>query len=195
VTVTRVPLRVLPIPDHAVPAVIPPEDEGPPPDDRQLAIRWDRVAHGVPRIGLQATATYRRAMAWSRRGPWSDEDDPDEEPQPLVRPTELAELETWVIRLVPALLEAATGCRPTPQLMRWVSPPVYEALVRRHNRAVRRGRVARRPLRVLKVVLSEPTPAIVEASVVLSDGTRARAAALRFIPVDNRWVADALTVG
>ncbi len=190
------PLRILPIPEHAVPAV--PIDEGDPgaPDERQLTIRLDLVPPSgtVRRSRRQPIAPGASAV---RSRPADRRLDEDEETGqgPLERPTGLVELQHWVTKLVPAMLEAAAGTRPAPQLMRWVSAPVYEALVRRHTRAVRRGSAVRRPLRVVRVVLREPAVAIVEASVVFTDGQRVRAAALRFIPVDHRWVVDAFEVG
>lgn len=185
------PLRVLPIPDHAVPALpVDEEDDNRHPDERQLAIPLEMF----PAAGAQRLQRSRLPAA---RGGYL-EDDPDlddERSRPLERPTGLLELQHWTAKLVPAMLEAAAGSRPTPQLMRWVSPSVYDALVRRHTRAARRGHAVRRPLRIVRVILQEPTPAIVEATVVFADGPRVRAAALRFMPVNRRWVAEAFEVG
>ena len=49
--------------------------------------------------------------------------------------------------------------------------------------------------RVLRVHLCEPADDIVEASVVLVDGGRVRALALRLAGRDHRWVVQALQVG
>lgn len=190
------PLRILPIPEHAVPAVPVDAAEAAGLDERQLAMGLDllspgpgtrahRIASGAPRA--RHRALLRRAVVVP--------DDDGLNPGPPERPTDLEQLRHWVAKLVPALLEAAAGTRPAPQLMRWVSPAVYDGLLRRHARAVRRGSAVRRPLRVVRVVLREPVPTVVEASVVFADGPRVRAAALRFVPVDRRWVADAFEVG
>lgn len=184
------PLRILPIPDHAVPAV--PVDDNEPIrlDERQLAIRLELFSpSGASRPRRPRPSSLGTARLRGR----TDRD--DGRSAPLERPTGLPELQHWIAKLVPALLEAAAGTRPAPQLMRWVSPAVYEALLRRHTRALRRGRAVRRPIRILRVVLQEPSPAIVEASVVFLDGTQVRAAALRFAPTDRRWVAEAFEVG
>ncbi len=195
------PLRVLPIPDHTVPSVPVEQPDSGVHDARQLAIRLEPATSSASGPGRVRRPTRMLVTAPSRslsEFRFRDVDDDDEFdpcPKPLERPTELPELHRWVTKLVPALLEAAAGTRPVPQLMRWVSPPVYEALLRRHGIAVRRGAGVRRPTRVLRVVLREPRHAVVEASVVFTDGLRVRAAALRFVPVDGRWVADAFEVG
>lgn len=182
------PLRILPIPDHAVPALPADQEEPTRLDERQLAMRLELLTPaGAPRTRRSRGSSFPRAHPHDDPGP--------EGGRQLERPTGLPELQRWIAKLVPALLEVAAGTRPAPQLMRWVSPAVYEALLRRHTRALRRGRAVRRPIRIVRVILQEPVPAIVEASVVFVDGSHVRAAALRFAPTDRRWVAEAFEVG
>ena len=89
------------------------------------------------------------------------------------------------------------GVRPPSQVMRWTSPEVYAVVARRGSRAGRRrtSTGAAHRTRVLRVHLCEPADDIVEASVVLVDGGRVRALALRLAGRDHRWVVQALQVG
>lgn len=93
--------------------------------------------------------------------------------------------------IVLAAVEALNGARPLAQLARWVSPQVLEALsaaaaaptpVRKHATV--------RPPHVYRV-----SPTVVEASVVVHDGERVRAAALRLEIHRGHWRATALQIG
>ena len=116
----------------------------------------------------------------------------DEDPVPAVLPDPRG----WAGRLALATVEVLAGTRPLPQLRRWTSDDVYAQLRRRSAR----GRVAdacpdrargpggaHRPTRVRAVHVCQPSVDVAEVSVVVDDGRRARALALRLEGADGRW--------
>lgn len=94
--------------------------------------------------------------------------------------------------VVMAAIEALTSSRPLVQLARWVSPDVYEALARaaRPGPAVGRRGVVLRRVRVCRI-----SPTVAEGSVVVHDGARVRAAAVRFEVHRGSWRATVLQIG
>lgn len=95
--------------------------------------------------------------------------------------------------VVLAAVEALRSARPLTQLARWVSPEVFESLARaaappahaeRHQRAVVRG------LRVCRI-----SRTVAEGSVVIHDGPRVRAAALRMEAHRGSWRVTVLHIG
>lgn len=104
----------------------------------------------------------------------------------------------WAARISVGLYEAAIGARPTTQVMRWLSPEVFDSVVRRSSRGVRRGPATRRPVRLRRVRIcrsGNDTAGIVEVSVVLDDHRRVRAMAMRLEGLDGRWLVTALEIG
>ena len=102
-----------------------------------------------------------------------------------------------VAGVVQAVVEVLSGARPAAQLLRWLSADVYAGVQRRAALAARmRGRrpLARRAT-VRRVVLSSPRDGVAEAAVVVQDGQRVRAVALRLEGLDGRWRVTALEVG
>ena len=99
--------------------------------------------------------------------------------------------------VVQAVVEVLSGARPAAQLLRWLSADVYAGVQRRAALATRvRGR--RTPARraaVRRVVLSTPRDGVAEAAVVVQDGQRVRAVAVRLEGLDGRWRVTALEVG
>jgi len=92
-----------------------------------------------------------------------------------------------------AALEAIAGVRPVAQLARWVSPAVLEAVA---DRATPPGRAApARRASVRRTRLVRLGPGVAEASVVLHDGTRFRAAAVRLEVHRERWRVTVLQIG
>lgn len=94
--------------------------------------------------------------------------------------------------VVVAAVEALRSTRPLVQLARWVSPAVYEALARAARPApadAPRG-VAVRGLRVCRIA-----PTVAEATAVVHDGERVRAAAVRFEVHRGSWRATVLQIG
>jgi hypothetical protein len=98
--------------------------------------------------------------------------------------------------MVQAAVEALRGARPLAQLARWVSPEIYDQLDARakltqrvrgadgaHRAAIRRIRLCR---------LGESTA---EATVVVDDGPRVRAVAVRLEGRRGQWRATALEIG
>ena len=52
-----------------------------------------------------------------------------------------------------------------------------------------------RRTQVTRVLVGHPRPDVTEASVVLVDGSRVRALAIRLVGRDGRWVVEALQIG
>jgi hypothetical protein len=99
--------------------------------------------------------------------------------------------------LVLAAVEALAGTRPVAQLARWVTPEVYEALSTRAALTVRvlgAGAASRRP-EVRRVRVCRLGEHVAEAGVVLDDGRRVRAVAVRLESWRGAWRAVALEIG
>ncbi|WP_240644119.1 Rv3235 family protein [Antribacter gilvus] len=116
---------------------------------------------------------------------------PDEAP-PLPDPTQL------VCRVVRAAVEVLRGDRPAAQLARWVTPQVYDQLLER-------GRLMRKVLppgsaghpatvRRVRLELVEGGTAA-EATVILQDAGRVRAAAVRLEAHRGAWRVACLEIG
>uniref|UniRef100_UPI001470052C Rv3235 family protein n=1 Tax=Kribbia dieselivorans TaxID=331526 RepID=UPI001470052C len=109
----------------------------------------------------------------------------------------------WAIHMARAVTEVMQGQRAPTQLLRWTSSEVYAVVARRSGVAARRAAAerargvdrARRPVRIRRVVTCLPTPEVIEAAVIVEDGPRVRAMALRFAGLDGRWVLTALQTG
>lgn len=113
--------------------------------------------------------------------------------------TDLPDPAEWAARMAHALLEVMTGARPAPQVVRWTTPEVYAVVARRGALVARRaaeGRPARRHrIAVRRVRVCEPVDGVAEAAVVVQDGPRVRAVALRLVGQDGKWRVSALQVG
>ncbi len=133
-------------------------------------------------------------VALTRCRPVGADGDPPVAPADQVRlpdPTKLC------CAMVQAAVEALRGNRPLAQLARWVSPEIYDQLVARsavtqrvlgrtedpHHAAIRRIRLCR---------LGENAA---EATVVVEDGPRVRAVAVRLEGHRGQWRATALEIG
>ncbi|WP_324652622.1 Rv3235 family protein [Georgenia sp. H159] len=149
-----------------------------------------RPAAPAPARGPDATRTWDR-VRFSAETP-AEAVDPS--------PSDLAGLPPvapWAATLARAAVEVLTGSRPTAQLARWLSAELYESLARRAGLAVR---VLGRPdpalcARVRRVRCCEVRPGVHEAAVVVHDGVRIRAAAVRVECHRGRWRATALEIG
>lgn len=108
---------------------------------------------------------------------------------------ELPEPRAWAAGMAATMLQVATGSRPPTQVIRHTAHDVYDSLVRRHGIAVRRGTGSRRPIRPRRVLVCHPCDGSVEATVIVDDGHRTRALALRLDGCDGRWVVSALRIG
>jgi hypothetical protein len=115
----------------------------------------------------------------------------------LVRSVPLDEPGAWAAALVRTAVEALNGCRPVAQLSRWMTGELYDSLARRAGLAVR---IKGRPSLVRHAVVRSArvcqiTPLVAEAAVVVHDGFRVRAAAVRIEAHRGRWRATALEIG
>ncbi|HEY0119940.1 MAG TPA: Rv3235 family protein [Cellulomonas sp.] len=137
-----------------------------------------------------------RALRRRRTGPCTPggtagADDRPTTADPSVDPT------SFCGSLALAAVEALSGIRPLAQLARWVSPTVYERTARRAAITAPRGEPsppARRPT-VRRIRVFRLGPGAVEASVVIADGDRVRAVAVRIEPHRGAWRAEDLIIG
>lgn len=109
----------------------------------------------------------------------------------LPRPVDLGSLpdpRTWAALLAQAVVEVLGGRRPVGQVVRWVDPEILERL--RASAPARGG--TGRPVLVRRVRVSTQLDGTVEAAVVVDDGTRCRALALRLEALSRRWLCTAL---
>ncbi|HIZ36276.1 MAG TPA: hypothetical protein H9815_10900 [Candidatus Ruania gallistercoris] len=109
---------------------------------------------------------------------------------------ELPDPQTWAGTVVRACVEALHGTRATAQLHRWLDPEVFTALHRRATLAarIRRGPPRGRAVRIRRVRPCRVAPGIWEAAVVLVDGRRVRAAAVRIEEHRGHWRATAVQI-
>ena len=109
-------------------------------------------------------------------------------PEPLPDPTRLCG------SLVLAAVQALTGGRPLIQLTRWVTSEVFDALAARVATPVTAPGPARSAV-VRRTLLARIGPTVAEATVVVHDGERVRAAALRMEVHRDHWRATVLQIG
>ncbi|MCV2394138.1 Rv3235 family protein [Actinotalea sp. M2MS4P-6] len=94
--------------------------------------------------------------------------------------------------VVLAAVEALSGSRPLVQLTRWVTPQVYEQL---SARAPLQPPRHRRRATVRSTRVARLSPRVAEATVVLHDGERVRAAAARLEVHRRAWRVTVLQIG
>jgi hypothetical protein len=94
----------------------------------------------------------------------------------------------WAALLAQAVVEVLAGRRPVGQVVRWVDPEIVERL---RASALVHGQTGR-PVLVRRVRVSTQMDGTVEAAVVVDDGTRCRALALRLEALSRRWRCTAL---
>lgn len=147
--------------------------------------------HRMRKVQIGGTEPHiaRAAEVLSRIGA-----DPDPAPAAeLPDPTSLA------CRVAGAALEVLRGERPAAQLARWTSAQVYDQLVTRERvmNGSRTGvrRSAARRVGIRRVRLVRLGAASAEATVVLHDGNRVRAAALRLEGRRGAWRVTCLELG
>ncbi|KGN36991.1 hypothetical protein N803_16375 [Knoellia subterranea KCTC 19937] len=105
----------------------------------------------------------------------------------------------WVSQMAQAIVEVMSGLRPAAQVVRWTTPQVYAVIARRGAIAARR-RAARTPAAAQRAVVRsvhvcEPADGVAECSLVVSEGERVRAMAVRLTGQDRRWRVEALQIG
>ncbi len=123
---------------------------------------------------------------------WADEDYHPADPLPPEMRLPRAAIGQIVVHAIEILL----GHRPPSHLRNWLSPQVFDSLVRRTGLAIRiKGRAPRgKTPRVLHTQVCQPRDRAIEAAVVVHDGQRVRAAALRAEFIRRRWRVVALEI-
>ncbi|WP_167145273.1 Rv3235 family protein [Actinomyces sp. ZJ308] len=98
--------------------------------------------------------------------------------------------------VVAAASEVLAGLRPVDHLARWTSPSLFEALARRAGLASRILGHEPRPRRPrIRSVRTELTMSgACEATVLLEEGNRVRAAAARLEMLRERWILTGLEI-
>lgn len=170
------PVHVLPAPRHTPPGIpLPTHEEG----------RAERAATVTPYVQDALAVDFAAA-----------DDEQIFGPQPT-HARDLPDPQEWAAHIAQAIVEVMHGIRPPSQVMRWTTPEVYAVVARRGSRAARRAGSAgpRQRTRVTRTRICEPASDVAEAAVVLIDGTRVRALALRLIGRDGRWIVEALQIG
>ena len=162
-------------------------------------------AVGVPRLllppapeppGVPLTAALEGSLAARCRSVLS----PLTEQQWCVAPTsppppaaELPDPKQVCGAVVLAAVEALRSARPLAQLTRWVTSEVFEALARAATPATPNGNRARAVVRGVRICRIGPD--VAEGSVVIHDGPRVRAAAVRLEAHRGAWRVTALQIG
>ena len=112
------------------------------------------------------------------------------------RPETGADASRTAAIVVAAASEVLAGQRPVDHLARWTSPSLFDALARRAGLASRilgRRPTPRRPR--VRFVRTEPTVSgACEATVLLEEGNRVRAAAARLEMLRDRWILTGLEI-
>ncbi|MGC5167073.1 Rv3235 family protein [Luteimicrobium sp. DT211] len=118
-------------------------------------------------------------------------------PAPAGEQSELPDPTRLCCAVVRGAVEVARGDRPVAQLARWVSPEVLEALSTRAAlvRGLPRPPRVPRPALVRRARVVRLSPTSAEASVVVEDVDRVRAAALRVEAHRGQWRVVALEIG
>lgn len=167
------PLRVTPVPCTRPPAL---SDSEPPP-------RRDQLDTSPGYIQDALAVDFSVASDEQAFGP-----------QQTAR-ADLPDPQQWAAHLAQALVEVMSGSRPAPQVLRHTTTDVYAVVSRRGAVSARRGQPATRRARVTRVLVCEPADGVAEAAVVVLDGNRVRALAMRLVGLDGRWRVEALQVG
>lgn len=140
---------------------------------------------GTPYPELQNATAALEALS-GRPAPEPDPDLPDPTAQ--------------VCRVVRAAVEVLRGERPAAQLARWVTPQVYDQLLERGRlmreaRQVRPPRPRAHPAAVRRVRMVRLGATSAEATVILHDEGRVRAAAVRLEARRGVWRVAVLEIG
>ena len=178
-TTTLPPIRILPIPEHRPPYLDP-------------DIPWNEFEIEAQRAALYVQDAL--AFEFMPRRSDAEYDTPA---------TDLPDPEPWLRASCQAVLEVMAGLRPPAQVVRSCSPDVYLAVARRYASARRRAAAQptqpgvdriRRP-NVVRIRVTRPDPAVVEAVVLLNVGPRVRAMAIRADAASTGWRITALELG
>lgn len=115
---------------------------------------------------------------------------------PLEIPNDLASPAMFAGAIVGQAIEILVGLRPARQLQTWLHPEVYQALVRRAGLTQRiKGRPDKIAApRVKRSRTFSPRQGVQEVALVVFDGIKTRAAAVRLEVRRNRWHVTALDI-
>lgn len=104
--------------------------------------------------------------------------------------------ELFAAAIVGRAIEVLLGTRPPRQLQTWMTPPVFQALVRRASlgQRVAGKSPARHCPRVLRARVCHPSPRVAEVALLVNDGVRTRAAAVRLEIRRDHWHVIALDI-
>lgn len=94
-----------------------------------------------------------------------------------------------------AAVEALRGIRPMTQLVQWLAPEVYETLLTRSRITVAAGATSSRPARIRRARVHRVSERAAEATVIVDDLERVRAAALRLEHHRGAWRVVAFVLG
>lgn len=139
------------------------------------------------RVGRTPDATAGTGLRRSTGRATRDEQD-DEDDFSRRRPTPTRDLPdpmAWSARLAQAIAEIRAGFRPPQQLTRWTTRSVLDELRRSHASARDRTPTS---VRVRSVHAGQPADGVVEATAIVTRGSRSRALALRLEGWDGKWV-------
>lgn len=161
----------------------------------------DPIADAVPAQPPGRPAHLHELRPWDRIAfRASDRDSATRVPEapPLVWPRPLAQdlpdPAQWCGTMVRTCVEVLLGARPAAQLSRWLTSDLFEGLTRRASVGTTLPTTARR-VQVLRVHTYAVDEVRHEASVVIHDGRRVRAAAIRIEVHRGRWRVTALEIG
>ena len=144
-----------------------------------------------PRHVRVGAAGVRRARA--------DEEDLPARPLRETAPAPLPDPTAQCCAVVRAAVEVLRGERPAAQLARWVTPQVRDQLAERARiglaHDLRHNEEPHRPVQVRRVRLVRLGDDVAEATVVLDDDGRVRAAAVRLEARRGAWRVAVLEVG
>lgn len=94
-----------------------------------------------------------------------------------------------------AAVEALRGVRPVTQLVQWLAPEVYETLLTRSRITLAAGPSSSRPARIRRARVHRVSERAAEATVIVDDLERVRAAALRLEHHRGAWRVVAFVLG
>lgn len=113
-----------------------------------------------------------------------------------VRTAELPEPRAWALRITQAALEVLVGRRSAGQLARHIDARAASSLANHASQYEVRRRRERTlpPPRITSVQVHQPHPDAAEVTIVIQDGERFRAIAMRMEVKAARWIVTAFSI-
>jgi len=157
---------------------------------------------GYPRASTRPgnrTRRVRVGAAGVRRRPTDEDEDLTGRPWRETAPAPLPDPTAQCCTVVRAAVEVLRGERPAAQLARWVTPQVRDQLAERARIGLaldlERDADHHRPVQVRRIRLVRLGEDVAEATVVLDDDGRVRAAAVRLEARRGAWRVAVLEMG